>query len=194
MSNDNNMPNNGELQELTQKLLIALGEDPERNGLEKTPKRVAESYSFLTSGYNMNVKDVIGDAIFDTEGQEMVILKDIEVFSLCEHHLLPFFGKCHIAYLPKDKIIGLSKLSRIVNVFARRLQIQERLTAQIAQAIQDELNPYGVGVVMHARHLCMMMRGVEKQLPDSITSCMLGTFKTDPKTRSEFLDLLKTKL
>ena len=183
-----------ELQALTKKLIEVLGEDPNRDGLLKTPMRVAESYEFLTSGYRTNVKDVIGDAMFDTEGQEMVIMKDIEIFSLCEHHLLPFFGKCHIAYLPKDKIIGLSKLSRIANVFARRLQIQERLTSQIAHTIQEELNPYGVGVVIHARHLCMMMRGVEKQLPDSITSCMLGSFKTDSKTRSEFLDLLKTDL
>ena len=175
-------------------LLKALGENPDREGLKKTPLRVAESYSFLTSGYETNVEDVIGDAIFDTEGQEMVIMKDIEVFSLCEHHLLPFYGKCHIAYLPKDKIIGLSKLSRIVNVFARRLQIQERLTGQIAHKIQEVLNPYGVGVVIHARHLCMMMRGVEKQLPDAMTSCMLGSFKTDPKTRAEFLDLLKIDL
>ncbi len=175
-------------------LLDALGEDTNREGLLKTPERVIESLNYLTSGYKSNIKDIIGDAIFDSEGQEMIIMKNIEIYSLCEHHLLPFYGKCHIAYLPKAKIIGLSKLSRIVDVFTRRLQIQERLTHQIAQTIQDVLNPHGVGVVIQAKHLCMMMRGVGKQSSDAMTSCMLGTFKSDPKTRAEFLDLLKPNL
>ena len=182
------------LKQLVRKQLELLGENPDRSGLQKTPERVAQSLAFLTSGYRASIDDVIGDAIFEAEGEEMVILKNIEVYSLCEHHILPFFGRCHIAYLPRKKIIGLSKLSRLVNVFARRLQIQERLTQQIAQAVQNILNPYGVGVVIEAQHLCMMMRGVEKQRPDTLTSCMLGTFKTDPKTRAEFLNLIKPSL
>jgi GTP cyclohydrolase IA len=181
-----------EFQQLIKQLIALVGEDPNRSGLLRTPQRVSDSYAFLTSGYKMNIADEIGDAIFDSEGDEMVIVKDIEIYSLCEHHLLPFYGLCHIAYLPKDKIIGLSKLSRIVNVFARRFQIQERLTHQIAKSIQDVLEPFGVGVVVQARHLCMMMRGVEKQRADTLTSCMLGTFKSDPKTRTEFLNLIGT--
>ena len=194
MSTDNTGNKHNQMQSLVKTFLDALGEDTNREGLRKTPQRVVESYEFLTSGYKSNIKDIVGDAIFDSEGQEMIILKNIEIYSLCEHHLLPFYGKCHIAYLPKAKIIGLSKLSRIVNVFAKRLQIQERLTHQIAQTILDVLDPYGVGVVIQAKHLCMMMRGVEKQNSDAMTSCMLGTFKTDPKTRAEFLDLLKSNL
>ncbi len=189
MSTDLPKKDISELEILVKKQLKLMGEDPERLGLLNTPNRVAESLMFLTSGYRTDVTEVIGDAIFDVEGEEMVILKDIEIYSLCEHHLLPFFGKCHIAYLPRKKLIGLSKLSRIVNIYARRLQMQERLTHQIAQTVQEILNPYGVGVVIQARHLCMMMRGVEKQRPDTLTSCMLGTFKTDPKTRAEFLNL-----
>ena len=180
-----------ELQALIKRMMVLLGEDTEREGLVKTPERVTKSYAFLTSGYDMKIEDVIGDAIFEVEGEEMVVMKDIELYSLCEHHLLPFYGKCHIAYLPREKIIGLSKLSRIVNVFARRFQIQERLTHQIAEAIQTILDPYGVGVVIQAKHLCMMMRGVEKQSPNAMTSCMLGTFRKNQKTRAEFLDLLK---
>ncbi len=194
MSTDISSNKHKEMQSIIKKLLDALGEDTNREGLLKTPERVVESFEFLTSGYNANIEDIIGDAIFDSEGQEMIIMKNIEIYSLCEHHLLPFYGKCHIAYLPKEKIIGLSKLSRIVDVFSRRLQIQERLTHQIAQTIQDVLNPHGVGVVIQAKHLCMMMRGVEKQRTDAMTSCMLGSFTNDPKTRAEFLDLLKTNL
>ena len=192
MSTDNTGNKHQQMQTLVKTFLDTLGEDTNREGLRKTPQRVVESYEFLTSGYKANIEDIVGDAIFDSEGQEMIIMKNIEIYSLCEHHLLPFYGKCHIAYLPKAKIIGLSKLSRIVNVFARRLQIQERLTHQIAQTIQNVLDPYGVGVVIQAKHLCMMMRGVEKQNSDAMTSCMLGSFTNDPKTRAEFLDLLKS--
>jgi GTP cyclohydrolase I len=171
-------------------MLGLLGEDPERNGLLNTPSRVARSLAFLTSGYAIDPREVVGDALFEAEYDEMVVVRDVEVYSLCEHHLLPFFGRVHIAYLPSEKIVGLSKLARLAEVFARRLQVQERLTTEIATAINDILEPRGVGVVMEARHLCMMMRGVEKQESAAVTSCMLGRFRTDARTRGEFLSLI----
>lgn len=179
-----------DMEALVLQMLEAVGEDPTRQGLARTPKRVAKSMEFLTSGYRADLKDVINDAVFDEAGaDEMIVVRDIELYSLCEHHMLPFFGRAHIAYLPAGRIIGLSKIPRIVDVFARRLQVQERLTIQVAQALQEALNPKGVAVVIEARHLCMMMRGVQKQNSSATTSCMLGRFKTDPKTRSEFLNL-----
>lgn len=179
------------LKELVEKLLISLGEDPSREGLKGTPGRVERSLRFLTSGYHQNVDRILNDAFFTIDHEEMVIVKDINFFSMCEHHLLPFFGKCHIAYLPNKKVVGLSKLPRVVEIFCRRLQLQERLTGEIAHAIADKIDPHGVGVVVEAQHLCMMMRGVEKQNARTVTSAMLGVFKTDPKTRAEFLDLLR---
>ncbi len=175
-------------------LLSEIGEDPDREGLRKTPERVAKMYDFLTKGYHEDVKQVLNGAIFAEKYSEMVIVKDIDFFSICEHHLIPFYGKCHIAYIPKGKIVGLSKLPRIVEVFARRLQVQERLTQQIADTIFQHLQPLGVGVVVEARHLCMMMRGVEKHNSVATTSAMLGTFRDDVKTRSEFLNLIRNKL
>ena len=175
-------------------LLAYIGEDPKREGLEKTPARVVKMYEFLTKGYREDVESVLNKAVFTERYSEMVIVRDIDFFSLCEHHLVPFYGKCHIAYIPKGKIIGLSKLPRIVEVFARRLQVQERLTQQIADTLYTHLKPLGVGVVMEARHLCMMMRGVEKHDSIATTSAMLGVFREDVKTRSEFLTLLDRKL
>lgn len=172
-------------------ILEALGEAPSREGLLDTPKRFAKSMQFLTSGYETSVEKVVGSALFQAESSEMVIVKDIELYSLCEHHMLPFFGKAHIAYIPDKKIIGLSKIPRIVDVFARRLQVQERLTAQVADALMEVLNPLGVAVVIEAAHFCMMMRGVEKQNSKTITSAMRGDFFTDATTRKEFLTLLK---
>ena len=172
-------------------LLAEMGEDPTREGLVRTPERVAEALRFLTSGYQQEVRTVINDALFAVDCSEMVIVRDIDFYSLCEHHLLPFFGRCHIAYLPRDRVVGLSKIPRLVDMFARRLQIQERLTNQIAQALLDTLNPLGVGVVMEATHLCMAMRGVEKQRSFALTSAMLGSFRSDARTRMEFLELLK---
>ncbi|HHC07388.1 MAG TPA: GTP cyclohydrolase I FolE [Actinobacteria bacterium] len=173
-------------------LLAELGEDPKREGLRRTPLRVAKALEFLTSGYDATVAEVVNDAVFDAEGaEEMVLVKNIEYYSLCEHHLLPFFGKAAVAYLPKGKIIGLSKIARIVDVFARRLQVQERLTNQIADALTEILDPHGVAVVIEGRHLCMMMRGVQKQDSAMVTSAMRGTFKEDARTRSEFLDLVR---
>jgi GTP cyclohydrolase I len=172
-------------------ILEALSEDPSREGLLDTPKRFAKSMQFLTSGYETSVEQVVGTALFRAESSEMVIVKDIELYSLCEHHMLPFFGKAHIAYIPDKKIIGLSKIPRIVDVFARRLQVQERLTAQVADALMDVLKPLGVAVVIEAAHFCMMMRGVEKQGSKTITSAMRGDFFTDSTTRKEFLTLLK---
>lgn len=172
-------------------ILKALSEDPSREGLLDTPKRFAKSMQFLTSGYETSVEKVVGTALFQAESSEMVIVKDIELYSLCEHHMLPFFGKAHIAYIPDKKIIGLSKIPRIVDVFARRLQVQERLTAQVADALMEVLNPLGVAVVIEAAHFCMMMRGVEKQNSKTITSAMRGDFFTDATTRKEFLTLLK---
>ena len=176
--------------ELTHELLIELGEDPSRDGLLKTPERVAKAWGDLTSGYRMDPKEVLNGALFDVAYDEMVLVKDIEFFSLCEHHLLPFVGKAHVAYIPRDKVIGLSKTARLVDVFARRLQVQERLTRQIADSIQEAIAPLGVGVVVEARHMCMMMRGVEKQHSSTITSTMLGDFRDNPKTREEFLSLV----
>lgn len=171
-------------------LLCELGENPDREGLVKTPERVAKALRFLTGGYEQDVDVVINDALFSVEYHEMVIVKDIDFYSLCEHHLLPFFGRCHVAYIPRDKVIGLSKLPRLVEVFSRRLQVQERLTNQIAETITAKLNPLGVAVVIEASHLCMSMRGVEKQNSKALTSAMQGVFRTDARTRGEFLDLL----
>ena len=171
-------------------LLIAIGEDPERDGLKKTPQRVDASLRTLTRGYAMSVKDVIGDALFEESHQSMILVRDIELYSLCEHHLLPFFGRAHVAYIPNGKIVGLSKLPRIVEVFARRLQVQERLTDQVADAIMDTLHPQGVGVVIDCVHLCMVMRGVEKQNSRTVTSALRGAFRDDPRTRDEFLRLV----
>ncbi|HYW06503.1 MAG TPA: GTP cyclohydrolase I FolE [Longimicrobium sp.] len=178
-----------EFQGLVRRMLTALGEDPERGGLLKTPERVEKSLRWLTRGYDLSVRDVIGDAVFDEDHHNMVIVKDIEMYSMCEHHMLPFFGKVHIAYIPDGRIVGLSKLPRVVEVFARRLQVQERLTEQIAVAVQEVLQPRGVGVVIEAAHLCMMMRGVEKQNSKTITSAMKGVFLEDLRTREEFLRL-----
>jgi GTP cyclohydrolase IA len=175
-------------------VLSELGEDPTREGLLRTPKRVSDSLRFLTSGYRKNVDDVLNGALFSVCYDEMVIVRDIEVFSLCEHHLLPFFGRCHVAYIPSQKVIGLSKIPRLVDVFARRLQVQERLTTQIAQTIMERINPQGVGVVIEARHLCMIMRGVEKQNSVAVTSAMLGVFRDNAQTREEFLNLVRRKL
>ena len=176
---------------LVKELLAELGEDPGREGLAKTPKRVAQSLAFLTQGYRQNVKSVINGALFTSGTNHMVILKDIEFYSLCEHHLLPFYGTCSIGYISQGKVLGVSKLARIVNLFARRLQIQERLTEEIADAIMREANAEGVGVVIRARHLCMMMRGVEKQNSEMTTSAVLGSFRTDEKVRQEFLSLIR---
>jgi GTP cyclohydrolase I len=176
--------------ELVRLMLLELGEDPARDGLLKTPERVEKSLRWLTRGYDLSVADVIGDAVFEEDHHNMVIVKDIEMYSMCEHHMLPFFGKVHIAYVPDGKIVGLSKLPRVVEVFARRLQVQERLTEQIASAIQDVLRPQGVGVVIEAAHLCMMMRGVEKQNSKTVTSAMKGIFRDDLRTRDEFLRLV----
>ena len=176
---------------LVRQLLVGIGENPERDGLLKTPERVEASLKFLTRGYKLDIEKVINGALFEASYDEMVVVKDIEIYSLCEHHLLPFFGKCHVAYVPSRKIIGLSKMPRIVDVFSRRLQVQERLTTDIAYAIDKYLEPQGVGVVIEAFHLCMMMRGVQKQNSKTVTSCMLGRFKSDPKTRSEFLDFIR---
>ena len=178
------------LQSLIERLLHAVGEDPKREGLLKTPERVEESLKFLTSGYATDVDKLVNDALYNVDYNEMVIVKDIDVYSLCEHHMLPFFGKCHVAYLPKGKIIGLSKVPRLVDAYSRRLQIQERLTTEIAQCIQNIVKPAGVAVVINAVHLCMAMRGVEKQNSHTTTSSMLGCFKDDARTRSEFLSLL----
>jgi GTP cyclohydrolase I len=178
-------------QELYRELLVRIGEDPTRDGLIDTPERMEKSMAFLTRGYHMDVNAVLHEALFDVDYDEMVIVKDIEFFSMCEHHLLPFFGKAHIAYVPNGKVIGLSKIPRVVDVFARRLQVQERLTTEIADAISNAINPQGVAVIMEAQHLCMMMRGVEKQHSATVTSAMLGVFKTQTQTRSEFLSLVR---
>jgi GTP cyclohydrolase IA len=174
-------------------VLAAIGEDPHREGLLKTPERVETSFRFLTKGYQEDVGALLNSALFTVSYDEMVVVKDIEVFSLCEHHLLPFFGKAHVAYIPKDKVVGLSKIPRLVDAFARRLQVQERLTVQIAHALQDAIHPGGVGVVIEAMHLCMIMRGVEKQNSVAVTSCMLGAFREQSQTREEFLSLINKK-
>jgi GTP cyclohydrolase IA len=173
--------------------LRELGEDPDREGLLKTAQRVAESLRFLTSGYKKDVKKVLNGAVYSVAYDEMVIVKDIEIFSMCEHHLLPFFGRCHVAYIPTKKVIGLSKIPRLVDVFARRLQIQERLTNQIAETIMETIKPQGVGVIIEAKHLCMIMRGVEKQNSVAVTSAMLGAFRDDGQTRAEFLRLVRER-
>jgi GTP cyclohydrolase I len=178
-----------EFENIVRRELELIGEDPSRDGLLKTPERVAKAMAWLTRGYGMNVEDVVGDAVFEEEHESMVMVRDIELYSMCEHHMLPFYGKAHIAYIPKGRIVGLSKLPRIVEVFARRLQVQERLTEQVAQAIEDVLRPEGVGVVIECEHLCMMMRGVEKQNSRTITSALRGSFKDCPMTRDEFLRL-----
>jgi len=178
-------------QELYRELLVRIGEDPNRDGLVDTPKRMEKSMAFLTRGYQMDVNTVLHDALFDVDYDEMVIVKDIEFFSMCEHHLLPFFGKAHVAYVPNGRVIGLSKIPRVVDVFARRLQVQERLTTQIADAISDAIAPQGVAVILEAQHLCMMMRGVEKQHSATVTSAMLRVFKTQLQTRNEFLSLVR---
>jgi GTP cyclohydrolase I len=180
-------------QELYRELLVRIGEDPTRDGLLDTPERMEKSMAFLTHGYEMNVTAVLHQALFDVEYDEMVIVKDVEFFSLCEHHLLPFFGKAHIAYVPNGKVIGLSKIPRVVDVFARRLQVQERLTTQIADAISEAIDPQGVAVILEAQHLCMMMRGVEKQHSATVTSAMRGVFKTQLQTRNEFLSLVRQR-
>jgi len=179
------------LSEHVRALLVGLGEDPEREGLLKTPERVEKSLRFLTQGYEQNVDTLLNQALFTVDYDEMVIIKDIEVFSLCEHHLLPFFGKAHVAYIPDGKVMGLSKVPRLVDMFARRLQVQERLTVQIAEAIESHVRPRGVGVVIEAMHLCMIMRGVEKQNSVAVTSCMRGIFREQMQTREEFLSLIK---
>jgi GTP cyclohydrolase I len=182
------------LERLIAEMLNALGEDAKREGLAKTPHRVAKSLEFLTSGYRQDARAILNDAIFNERYSEMVIVKDIDFYSMCEHHMLPFFGRAHVAYIPNGKIVGLSKIPRLVEVFSRRLQVQERMTQQIADTLYAALNPDGVGVVVEARHMCMMMRGVEKQNSSATTSAMLGVFRDDVKTRSEFLTLLGSTL
>jgi GTP cyclohydrolase I len=179
------------IRESVREILAALGEDPAREGIEKTPERVEKALQFLTQGYRQDADSLLNEALFTVNYDEMVIIKDIELFSLCEHHLLPFFGKAHVAYIPKGKVVGLSKIPRLVDMFARRLQVQERLTVQIAEAIQEKIQPRGVGVVVEAMHLCMIMRGVEKQHSVAVTSCMLGAFRDRIQTREEFLALIK---
>ncbi len=179
--------------DLVRRILMLLGEDPQRDGLRLTPQRVEKALRFLTAGYQQDPEKMLNGAVFKVCYDEMVVVKDIEIYSLCEHHLLPFFGKCHVAYIPREKVVGLSKIARLVNLYARRLQIQERLTQQIARSIQDRLDPIGVGVVIEARHLCMVMRGVEKQHSQAVTSAMLGAFRDNQQTRTEFLSLITKK-
>jgi len=180
-------------EELLREMLVRLGEDPEREGLLRTPERVHKAFEFLTRGYNEDPEAMLKKALFTVTYDEMVIVKDVEVFSLCEHHMLPFFGKVHVAYIPNGKVIGLSKIPRLIEIFSRRLQIQERLTTQIAETIQKVIQPQGVGVVIEARHLCMMMRGVEKQHSQAVTSSMLGCFREEQETRTEFLSLIRQR-
>jgi GTP cyclohydrolase IA len=179
--------------DLMRKVITILGEDPEREGLRKTPERFEKAMKFLTSGYHQNLDNVLNGATFSVHYDEMVVVKDIEFFSLCEHHLLPFFGKAHVAYLPSKRVLGLSKIARLVNMYARRLQIQERMTSQIAEAISEKISPEGVGVIIEARHLCMQMRGVEKQHGQAVTSAMLGSFRHNKQTRDEFLSLVRNR-
>ena len=181
------------MQDLVRRLLSELGEDPDREGLARTPRRVEKALKFLTSGYAANIDEVLNEALFTVDYSEMVIVKDIDFYSLCEHHLLPFFGKCHVAYIPSNRVIGLSKIPRLVDVFSRRLQIQERLTNQIADTIREKISPLGVAVVVEATHLCMSMRGVEKQNSFAVTSAMIGAFRTNARTRMEFLELIKLR-
>jgi len=184
---------NDPMQDLIQRVLIELGEDPTREGLVKTPKRVDKALRFLTSGYQADIDDMLNGALFSVDYSEMVIVRDIDFYSMCEHHLLPFFGKCHVAYIPNGKVIGLSKIPRLVDIFARRLQLQERMTNQIAETITEKIKPLGVAVVCEGTHLCMAMRGVEKQNSYTITSAMLGAFRDQSRTRMEFLELLKLR-
>jgi len=179
--------------DLMRKVIALVGDDPDREGLRKTPERFEKALKFLTSGYHQNLDNVLNGATFSVHYDEMVVVKDIEFFSLCEHHLLPFFGKAHVAYLPSKRVLGLSKIARLVNMYARRLQIQERMTSQIADAISEKISPEGVGVIIEARHLCMQMRGVEKQHGQAVTSAMLGSFRHDKQTRDEFLSLVRNK-
>lgn len=185
--------NSSNVQKIVKTLLTEIGEDPEREGLLKTPKRVADSYEFLTSGYKMNIKKIMNEAVYKEKYDEMVLVKNIDFYSLCEHHILPFYGKVHVAYIPDGKIIGLSKIPRLVEVFARRLQVQERMTQEIADTLDHYLHPQGVAVVSEAYHMCMMMRGVEKQNSSATASAVHGVFKEDARTREEFLTLISTK-
>jgi len=184
-------PSQADLEFIVHRLLMSLGEDPNRSGLEETPRRVAKALTFFTKGYQEDIDAVVNGALFPIEYDEMVIVRDIDFFSMCEHHLLPFFGKCHVGYIPDKQVVGLSKIPRIVEAFSRRLQVQERLTVQIAETLQEKLKPIGVGVVIEAQHLCMMMRGVEKQNTFAVTSHMLGAFRTQQQTRDEFLKLIR---
>lgn len=187
------MKDHKKLQEITKLLLSEIGEDPTRAGLINTPERVAKAWDFFSQGYRANVQEIVNGAIFEEDCSEMVIVRDIEFFSMCEHHMIPFFGRCHVGYLSNKKIIGLSKIPRIVDAFSQRLQVQERLTSQIAETLMDILDPIGVGVVMEGRHLCMQMRGVEKQNSFATTSSMLGQFRESPETRSEFLSIIRMR-
>ena len=187
------MKDHKKLQEITKILLSEIGEDPTREGLINTPERVAKAWDFFSQGYRANVEEIVNGAIFEEDCSEMVVVRDIEFFSMCEHHMIPFFGRCHVGYLPNKKIIGLSKIPRIVDAFSQRLQVQERLTSQIAETLMDVLDPIGVGVVMEGRHLCMQMRGVEKQNSFATTSSMLGQFRESPETRSEFLSIIRMR-
>ena len=187
------MKDHKKLQEITKLLLSEIGEDPTREGLINTPERVAKAWDFFSQGYRANVEEIVNGAIFEEDCSEMVVVRDIEFFSMCEHHMIPFFGRCHVGYLSNKKIIGLSKIPRIVDAFSQRLQVQERLTSQIAETLMDILDPIGVGVVMEGRHLCMQMRGVEKQNSFATTSSMLGQFRESPETRSEFLSIIRMR-
>jgi len=180
------------MDDLFEKILVEIGEDPAREGLEKTPSRAATSMRFLTQGYGMSLDEILNEAVFEEECDEMVVVKDIELYSLCEHHMLPFIGKAHVAYVPDGRIVGLSKIPRIVDMLSRRLQVQERLTVEVATTIEEAIRPKGVAVVIEAAHLCMMMRGVQKQNSRAVTSCMLGAFKRSNRTRAEFLNLIRT--
>ena len=184
---------NPELERLIREVLKEIGENPDREGLERTPERVAKAYRYLTSGYRQGASDVLNGALFTEEYDEMVVVKDIDFYSVCEHHVLPFFGKCHVAYMPSKKIVGLSKIARLVEMYSRRLQVQERLTTQIAHTIDEVLQPRGVAVVMEALHMCMLMRGVEKQNSKAVTSAMLGAFRENAETRAEFMELIKSR-
>lgn len=190
---DEPLAGSSRMAELVREMIVEMGENPGRDGLSNTPARVAQAFAELTQGYRMDPKEILNGALFDVCYDEMVIVKDIEMFSLCEHHLLPFFGKVHVAYIPRRKVVGLSKIARLVEMFSRRLQVQERLTSQIAKTLQEVVDPLGVGVVVEARHLCMMMRGIEKQHSSAVTSAMLGAFRDNLQTREEFLSLVSRR-
>jgi len=193
INNNYFMKNHKQIKKLTRSLLEEIGENPKREGLIKTPSRVAKAWEFFSQGYNINVQDIVNGAIFEEDCSEMVVVQDIEFFSMCEHHMIPFFGRCHVGYLPNKRIIGLSKIPRIVDTFSQRLQVQERLTSQIAKTLKDILNPIGVGVVMEGRHLCMQMRGVQKQNSFATTSAMIGQFRDSAETRNEFLSIINMR-